>query len=92
MDLIKWKLEFKEGWDVHFKKFDKSIQTKIIKKFEQMKLPLQGRGLHSSRYRIEEVGGYRIAYIEDSALNIKRIHFVGDHKQYEQWYSKLLID
>ncbi len=86
MELRKWALEFKPGWDEHFSSFDKSVQQRIMKKFEQMKNPLPGRGLHSSKYKIEEVGGYRIAYIEDESSMVKRIHFVGNHKQYVRWY------
>jgi len=82
-----WKLEFKPGWDKYFKDFDKSVQERILKKFEQMKTPLHGRGLHSSSYMIEEVGGYRIAYIENKSAQARRIHFVGTHKQYVRWYS-----
>jgi mRNA-degrading endonuclease RelE of RelBE toxin-antitoxin system len=91
MELKNWKLEFKPGWDSHFKDFDRQTQLRILKKFEQMKNPLQGRGLHSSRIKIEEVGNYRIGYIEDSASNTRRIYFVGDHKQYERWYLELEI-
>ena len=87
MDLTEWKLEFKPGWDAHFKDFDKSVQQAVLKKLMQMKQPLRGRGLHSSRYQVEEVGGYRIAYIEDSQTKTKSIHFVGTHKQYERWYK-----
>ncbi|MBI5224279.1 hypothetical protein HY989_00235 [Candidatus Micrarchaeota archaeon] len=89
MELKNWRLEFRIGWDLHFKEFDKSVRDGIIKKFDQMKSPIVGRGLHSSRYLVEEVGGYRIAYIADELTNTKKIHFVGNHKQYEQWYSSL---
>lgn len=88
LKLLPWKLEFKPGWDEHFKHFDRSVQLKLLKKFEHMKSPLVGRGLHASRYKVEEVGSYRIAYIEDGRISVKRIHFVGDHKQYERWYSR----
>ncbi len=89
MELKNWVLEFREGWDLHFKDFDKSIRIRIIKKFEQMKSPIVGRGLRSSRYLVEEIGGYRIAYILDELSNSKKIHFVGNHKQYERWFSGL---
>jgi len=82
-----FRLEFKPGWDVHFAKFDNSVQQLILKKFEKMKQPLVGRGLHSTRYLVEEVGQYRIAYIEDSKRFVKMVHFVGNHKQYEKWYK-----
>ncbi len=87
MDLTPYRLDFKPGWDRHFKDFDKSVQQLILKKLEHMKQPLQARGLHSSRYRVEEAGGYRIALIQDDENRIKHIHFVGNHPQYEKWYS-----
>ena len=80
-------MEFHPGWDRHFKDFDRSVQKRILVKLEQMKQPLQARGLHESRFRIEEAGGYRIAFIQDDENRVKRIHFVGTHKQYESWYS-----
>ncbi|MFH1586867.1 MAG: hypothetical protein ABID38_03360 [Candidatus Diapherotrites archaeon] len=87
MELRSWKLVFKKGWDKHFKKFDKSEQLRILKKFEQMKQPLQARGLKASRAAIEEVGQYRIALYQNEEKHHKEIHFVGNHKQYEKWYK-----
>ena len=86
MELLPWKIEFVPDWDVHFKKFDKSIQQQILKKFDQMEQPLQSRGLHSSQYQVEEVGQYRIALKIDGKNRVKKIEFVGNHKQYEKWY------
>jgi len=87
LDLEPYRLDFKPDWDWCFKDFDRAVQQRILRKFEQMKQPLQGRGLHSSRYRVEEAGGYRIAFIQDDENRVKHIHFVGDHQQYEKWYS-----
>ncbi len=87
LDLTSYRIDFKPGWDCYFKEFDKSVQRRIIKKFEQMKQPLQARGLHGSRYHVEEVGGYRIAFIQDDVSRVKHVHFVGSHPQYEKWYS-----
>lgn len=86
VDLAPWRLAFKTGWDVHFLQFDKTIQQRILNKLQQMKQPLAGRGLHGNRFLVEETGQCRIVYEEDSATRTKRIHFVGNHKQYEEWY------
>lgn len=86
MELAKWKIVFEPGWDRHFKKFDSTAVNRILKKFESMKQPLGARGMHSSRYMVEEAGQYRIAFIQDENAREKRIHFVGNHKQYEKWY------
>jgi len=87
LDLTPYRLDFKPGWDRYFKDFDKSAQERILAKFEHMKQPLQARGLHSSRYHVEEAGGCRIAFIQDDTELVKHIHFVGNHQQYEKWYS-----
>lgn len=88
MQLTPWQLVFKEGWNGHFKKFDAETQRRILKKFEQMKQPLQARGLRSSRVVVEEAGQYRIAFYQDEEKRQKEIHFVGNHKQYEKWYKE----
>ena len=88
MDLRPWKVDLKPGWDTHFKKFDRLAQDRIIKKLDQMEQPLQARGLHSSKYHIEEAGQYRIAYEQNEETRIKEVHFVGNHKQYEKWYRE----
>ncbi|MEK6957514.1 MAG: hypothetical protein AABW99_00845 [archaeon] len=88
MDLSPWKLQYIPGWDLHFKKFDKSVQVQILKKLEQLKQPLQARGLHSSRFQVEETGQYRIALKIDEENRVKKIQFIGDHKQYEKWYKE----
>jgi hypothetical protein len=86
VQLRPWKLAFKKGWDKHFKKFDRSVQQRILKKFGHMKQPLQPSGLKASRSVVEEVGQHRIAFFQNEAKCQKEIHFVGNHKQYEKWY------
>ncbi len=88
MKLLSWTLEFIPGWDEHFKKFDQPIKEQILKKFEHMKQPLQARGLHSSIFLVEEAGQYRIAFKIDFDNRVKKIQFVGNHKQYEKWYRE----
>ena len=87
LELTPFRIDFRPGWDRHFKDFDKTLQQRIIAKFKQMKQPLPARGLHTTRYKVEEVGGYRIAFIQDDENRVKHVHFAGNHKQYEKWYS-----
>jgi len=87
LDLEKWSVRLKPNWDIHFKKFDKSTQEKIFKKLKQLEQPLQARGLHSSKYRVEETGQYRIAFKNNHETRTREIHFIGNHKQYEKWYK-----
>ncbi len=86
MDLTNWTITYKPGWDEHFQKFDRSIQMEILKKLDHMKQPLVARGLHNSHYQVEGVGQYRIAFYQNNKTKTKEIHFVGNHKQYEDWY------
>lgn len=85
---IKWKIIFIENWDNNFKNFDKIIRNYILKKIDQMENDLKPRRLHNSRYCIEEIGQYRIAYIIDEINKTKTIYFIGNHKQYERWYKQ----
>ena len=87
VELKLWRLIFKKDWDRHLKKFDKTTQQRILKKFEQMKQPLRARGLKASRAVVEEAGQYRIAFYQNEETGEKEIHFVGNHKQYEKWYK-----
>jgi hypothetical protein len=84
--LEKNRLEFKEGWDKHYSKYNVDTKERIMKKLEHMKQPLQGRGLKKSKFLVEEVGQYRIAFYQE--VNVKEIHFIGTHKQYEKWYKR----
>ena len=89
MSLNKWKIVYFASWDKYFKKFDTNTKSNILKKIQKMKLDLKPRRLHRSKYCVEEVGQYRIAYILDRANFIKKIHFIGNHKQYENWFKSL---
>lgn len=87
MKLNEFDVKFKDGWDKYFSNFSKRTRNQIKKKIIQMKQPLLGRGLKKSKFCVEEVGQYRIAYFQNK--NIKEIHFIGNHKQYEKWYKKI---
>jgi len=88
LDLEKWQVKLKPGWDVNFKKFDKSTQEKIFKKLKQLEQPIQSIGLHSSKYQVEETGQYRIAFENNPKTRPREVHFIGNHKQYEKWYKE----
>ena len=81
-------LVYDEDWNKHFRDFDKTIQVRLIKKLEQLKIKGKSRHLgHGVPFFVEEVGGYRIVFTVDEASKTKKIWFVGNHKQYEKWYS-----
>ena len=87
---MQYTLDFVDDWDIYFKSFDKSVQEKITKKILQLKQPHSSRHMkHGAPFFVEEVGGYRIVFIINEKEMMKRIEFVGTHKQYERWYSGL---
>jgi len=75
LELGAWNLVFKKGWDSHFKKFDKETQKRILKKLEQMKQPLQARGLKASKALLESAGHQRTKLLsrKDEALVLKEM-------------------
>ena len=83
-----YQLELEPGWDRFMKKFDSTIQERIWKKV--WKLALEGKSRHLKHgldYFVSEVGGYRIVFDEIDDRKVKKIYFVGTHKQYENWIS-----
>jgi mRNA-degrading endonuclease RelE of RelBE toxin-antitoxin system len=69
---------------------DHSVRKLILKKIARMKTEPAGKHLrHGLPYFIAEVGQYRIAYEVDEAEKKKIIQFVGDHKEYAEWYRSV---
>ena len=82
-----YEIKYAEGWDEHFSKFDKNIQSKIVKKIQKLKEQTNSRHLgHGMPYFVEENGQNRICFKEEN--NFRRITFIGTHKQYEKWYKQ----
>jgi mRNA-degrading endonuclease RelE of RelBE toxin-antitoxin system len=68
-------------------KMDGAVRERLIKVIAMMRSTEPGRHLkHGLDFFVEEVGQYRIVF---RCINQeKRVHFVGDHKEYEKWYRK----
>ena len=85
-----YSIAYEPGWDEFFEKFDSSVQERVWKKIQQLKQGLKHRHLkHGLPYFVEEAGGYRIVFKVFEMQKIKEVCFVGDHKQYEKWYSSV---
>lgn len=67
-------------------KIDKPVRERIIKRIARMRSESPRRHMkHGLDFFVEEAGQYRIVY--KFSENKKVIYFVGDHKEYEKWYS-----
>ena len=85
-----YSLEFEPEWDVHFSKIDKSLQRKIWKKIQAQKRETKTRHLRFGvEFSVVEAGQYRVVLKIDEREKSKKIHFVGNHKQYEKWLKGL---
>ena len=85
-----YQLLFAPDWDIHFSKMDSIIQKQLWKKIQQQKEESQTRHLkHGIEFAVIETGQYRIAVKIDEKEKTKKIHFAGNHKQYEKWYKKI---
>jgi mRNA-degrading endonuclease RelE of RelBE toxin-antitoxin system len=70
------------------KKIDKSEKTKILKKLIQLEKENPARHLEKGLpFFVVEVGQYRICF--ELTEKKKKVYFIGNHKEYEKWYSKL---
>ncbi|MCD6522562.1 MAG: hypothetical protein J7K68_02345 [Candidatus Diapherotrites archaeon] len=82
-------LEFDEGWEKYFRKLDKSVKQKIIKKIKKLKTGLSARHLkHGLAYFVVETGQYRICFKTDEKRKVRRIYFAGTHKDYKRWIKE----
>lgn len=69
---------------------DRSVQMKLYKKIAQLENGLPARHLkHGLPYFVVELGSYRIAFVVEPDKT-RKIFFVGDHKEYKNWYKSLI--
>ncbi len=88
--IFTYMLTFDEKWDDYFGSLPNDIKTRILKKLEQIKNGLPGRHLeHGIPVFVEEVGQYRICYVQDEKNKTRKIYFAGDHKNYDKWRKRL---
>lgn len=83
-----FRLDYDKGWDKFFSKMDSSVQKMLWKRIQKLKTLEKARHLKRGLpYFVAEVEQYRIGFIEEK--NIRTIAFVGNHKQYQRWYTVL---
>lgn len=83
-------IRFHDDWEFYFSRLDKAVRQKIMKKVLQPGSGHSSRHLqHGLPFFVEEAGQYRITFKVDEQLKLKRFYFVGDHKDYEKWYSSV---
>ena len=85
MDL--WIIDYEDDWDIYFNNLDKTIQSQILKKIQQLQYCISARHFHKLNFFILEVGQYRIDFFENKDKKFRIIAFIGNHKQYEKWYK-----
>jgi mRNA-degrading endonuclease RelE of RelBE toxin-antitoxin system len=79
-------VELTEECKALFEKLDNDIQIRISKKIAQIEEGLPGRHLkHGLGFFVEDVGQYRICYASLENTKVRRIHFIGNHKEYGKW-------
>jgi len=67
---------------------DKSLTVRFVKAIAALRVKPAGRHLrHGADCFVVEMGQYRIAYRCDEKKKEKLVVFIGDHKEYEKWYS-----
>lgn len=82
-------LEYRDGWDKHYSKMDRSVQLIIWKKIQQQKNETGMRHLrHGVDFYVVEAGQNRIAIKVHEQAQMKEICFAGNHMQYEKWYRE----
>ncbi len=71
-----------------FRKLDRSVKKKISKAIDYLKTHDSGKRLKKfNNLFVKKIGQYRIVYVKDGEETKKVVYFIGDHKEYERWYS-----
>ena len=69
---------------------DNQVRLQIAKKLLELREDNKlFRHLHGLPYFVLEAGQYRVTFVEDNSNMVRTIVFIGDHKEYEKWYSQL---
>lgn len=67
-------------------RMDASIRERLVKRIARMRDEPVGRHLgYGLDFFVIEIGQYRMVYTCEGRK--KTIYFVGNHKEYEKWYS-----
>lgn len=82
-----YQISFKIGWDEHYRNLSPDIRSRVVKKIQQLENLESIRHLQLGLpFFVVQVGQFRICF--EQKENIRTIVFVGNHKQYEKWYSE----
>lgn len=76
-----------------FFSLDSGVREAVAKKLKQLEREdLKSRHLaHGSEEYVEEVGQYRIIFKLVKESKLKRVGFIGKHKEYEKWCKGALL-
>ncbi|MFH1224205.1 MAG: hypothetical protein V1676_00190 [Candidatus Diapherotrites archaeon] len=69
-------------------RIDKASRLRILKKLVSLEKENQARHLEKGLpFFVAEAGQFRICFKVQENGKEKRVYFIGNHKEYEKWYS-----
>lgn len=81
-----YEIKYAPGWDEYFSMLDNSMQIRVYKKIKKLKDGIKGERMKDGLpYLKVNIDQYRITFREFKELGIRRLYFVGDHKEYGRW-------
>ena len=84
-----YEIGFDKDWFKYWKKIPQNLHFQLLNKMKELKEEKTFRHLkHGLPYFVLESGQYRVCFKEKD--NLRTLYFVGDHKEYEKWYSSIL--
>lgn len=79
-------LTFDQDWPEYYGQLDGGLQIRAKKLLRKLKEGLDGRHLkYGVDFYVLEFGQYRMCYKKFEEQKVKKLYFVGDHKEYEKW-------
>ncbi len=84
-----YEIVFDKDWFKYWKKIPQNLHPQLLNKMKELKEEKTFRHLKFGLpYFVLEFGQYRVCFKEKD--NVRTLYFVGDHKEYEKWYSSIL--
>ncbi|HZX20431.1 MAG TPA: hypothetical protein VFF13_05440 [archaeon] len=78
---------FDPHWKNYYDKLTNELKERVAKKLKKiLEFPKKRHMKKSAKFFVDEIGQNRIVYRVFEENNEVRFYFVGNHKEYENWY------
>ncbi|MFA4907688.1 MAG: hypothetical protein WC602_05450 [archaeon] len=80
---------FEDKWREYFEKLDDETMERVTKKIKKiLEFPRKRHMKMGEKFFVDRASQNRIVYDVFEEMNEVKFYFVGNHKEYEKWYTQ----